>query len=365
MAVFVPYQNYVEITGLTHDGVWRNSADLSGFLQNPSATGVILRIQNEDGSARIGGAFGILGGGVEWLHSMASFGGCYNLVHFQLDGAAATGLRQIRYNLAVANVTVYIVGELHAGIAWQPYGITVNPDAWGDNNTWLDRTVTVLGDDAVGDVEAVLLSFTAVDTLADGQIGLRAKGSTYLDDEKYGLTFNEAAIGWQAVKVDSNGEYQIYCTAKEDPFTQGTLIKELGYIRKGAGYTAILNPINEDPGEGSFPAGSTVSLADLVPESCRVAVMAWGMTAPVAIAGTRQVGSANGGFVLNEDASLGCEVRRLTLLEKEFEFVNTQAAKKLFVLGYESYEPVENAATVTIDSEVDVVIEGGNSMGVG
>ena len=363
MAVFVPYKNLVEITGLIHDDTWRTSGSLINFLQNPTASGVLIRVQNGNAGACNGGVYGLAGGGTDanWNQSMAPSGGFVNAVRFQKNiGATSTGLSWIRYRLENALVKAYIVGEFQAGIAWDPIGITVNPDSWEDNNVWLDRTVTVLGDDAVGDVEAVILSFTAANTGDDGLIGLRAKGSA--NEDLFGLTFGEAGLGWEAVKVDSNGQYQIYCTAKEDVFIQGTLIQELGYIRKNSGYTAIEDPQKETL--GVVGAWTVDDLAALVPESCRVAVMKWGEDTVAVALGVREVGGVDEGFIVNDSQRLGCQVLRLPL-SKEYEYLTSQAAKGLHVVGYEAYEPDEDALTVAIDSGVSLVIEGNSSAGVG
>jgi len=371
MAVFVPYKEAVEITGLTHDNTYRNSGDLSGLLQNPSATGILVKIQNHNAGAGKGGAFGVGFGGDDWYQEVmyGTAGAMTNVVPFQLNGTGAsnTGLRQVRYNLENALVKVWILGEFHAGIAWHSFGRTVNPTLWGDSGDWIDRTVYVgdTGDD-VGDVEAVILTFTSTWVTA---IGLRAKGSANADI--FNMAVDEQGMGWEIVKVDANGEYQVNILMKEDPFAIACYIKEVGYIRKGAGYTAIEDP--QETGDGAVAEYTVTTIVEVgapplpLPESCRAVILKSGYlsgTDATGVLGSRDVGSTNSVYYVYPQQRMGCEMVNLNL-EKEFEYIRSVAAFGQYVVGYQSYEPVEDTTTLKIDSGRTVTISGNSSGGVG
>ena len=367
MSVFVPYTELVEITGLTHDAINRVSGDLSAFLKNPSASGMLVRVVNGNAGAASGGVWGINGGADTWYQALpGTSGAVINAVRFEKDLGAVytTGLNRMRYKLENASVKAYIVGEFHAGIAWHPVAVTVNPTAWAEHNTWLDRTVTVLGTDSVADVEAVILSFTAGNIAAAGSIGLRAKGSTNADI--FGLTKNEGGMGWEAVKVDSNGQYQVYGSMKEDPLTVGTFIKELGYIRKGAGYTAIEDPQKETL--ATLGAYDMHSISAIAPASARTAVLKWGWlsgTTAGVYAVAREKDASYGVYIIVAEERAGCQVVPLNL-DLEFEYFDTLADMGMYIVGYESYEPADtSAATLTVDSGTSLVIESNSPGGIG
>ena len=365
MAVIVPYETFVEITGLTHDNTHRTSGDLSAFLQNPSATGIIVNVKNTNAAGAVGGVYGVNSGGTSWADTLAgTAGGLYCAVRFQTLGRPANGLKYMKYVLENAGVKAYIVGEFHSGLAWHHVSIQIEPLVYADNNQWLDRTVTVLGTDSVSDVEAVVLTFATQDTTADGFMGLRAKGSSH--EELFGLTYAKQGQGWEIVKVDSNGQYQIYCSAKEDPYTQGTLIKEMGYIRKNAGYTAIEDPVQETLAD--FGAWATPSFAGTVPASARTVVTKWGwqtgsVAASFSVVHETPDGTVGSYVIFGEERS-GCEVTHMNLAS-EVGYISTHAGMGLWVVGYESYEPADDTTTLTIDSEVDLVIESNSPGGIG
>jgi hypothetical protein len=268
--------------------------------------------------------------------------------------------KEARVYVETADVKFYIVGELHAGCVFNQVSmsIDVSPTVAGDLATWIDRTVTLVGDDTYADVEAVILSYRISNSNADWNA--RRKGSTWAETFLGNLN---SGCGWMPVGTDSNGQYQVYVTGKAEPFGIYTQLKEIGYIKKGT-YNAITNPTDEEVAASSG-AWATVDLSGTIPEGGRVACVKWGWQAGVVgnpESYLREFGSTNsiGGRVYLETQVTSPIVKLSS--DRECEYTLGIASMDLYVLGYEDYSPIAENSTVIIDGDEEggaLSIDGG------
>ena len=341
MASIYPYKNYIEIPVSTF-GSW-HFIDVSQYLENSTARGVIVEIHNTDASnEREGDCYGFNQHNDGWINDIYRNGYVSMVARFKGED------KILRVRLENADVKLYLTGELQAGCVFNQasQSIGVSPTEVGDLVTWLDRTVTLVGDDSYADVEAVILSVRSINV--DAQWGARCKGSSWND------TFASDLISgrcWQPTGVDANGQYQVWVMGKVEPPEIWTDIREIGYIKKGT-YTSVLNPAAETLAQAAY-VWETLDLSGTVPVGGRVAIVKWGWLSGVVgnpMAYVRELGSTNGPGLIQIENQVTSPIVKLNE-DRECQYTLLNTNQKLFVLGYEDYSPIAENSTLIIDGD--------------
>lgn len=156
-------------------------------------------------------------------------------------------------------VHVTIVAELLGpGVVVHSSKIDVSPVDTTEDGIWLNKSVTLEGGDSADDIEAVIL-LTRKQDLSYGimNVGCRGFGST---SSRLWHQAYHSCNQWYPTAAPA-GAYQIWV----DNFTGkgswglGAYWWELGYIKKGHGFHAILNWIDEGPSSETSWVTSTAS----------------------------------------------------------------------------------------------------------
>ena len=199
----------------------------------------------------------------------------------------------------------------------------------GEANTWVDKTVTPLGSDEVGDIGAVIITRSAPSNTTSW--GVREKGST---DAEQVMEVAFGSAGTDIVGVDGDGKYQLYAGAKDDnPDVFYAVYYEIGYILKSK-LTTITNPADE----GISTTGGSyedIDFSSTIPSGAGFALIRWRNTGGLTRLGhTRPNGSTD------TAASMALSVRarsnNLVSLDdlRHAEYTVDNLSAQLWITGY-------------------------------
>ena len=198
MTTVLKYLNEVEAVGFTQSAAGA-VVDLAPFLKNTTAKGVILRLAAQGRELFIG-AWSI----GESQRSTKVFSTLH--VHTMVNLLGGTTIN-VLVNDNIGNTSksarLYITGELHDDVVLHTGTEVEIRTTSAEQNTWIDRTVTLIGGDSIGDVQAVIVTTQSAD---DNDFGVREKGST---DLPMGSPA-ESGAHWFIVGVNGDGVYQTY-----------------------------------------------------------------------------------------------------------------------------------------------------------
>jgi hypothetical protein len=345
---FYPYTDKVEIPPCTPDGTW-HTTDVASLLENDDAVGVIVQLEAISGGQPSVGCIGIDQHHTSYIAALVNGGYNTTVAWFRPESG-----KQIETRREDGAGRFYIVGEFRSPNVrfhlWDSAidAIVLHPlEGSGDQSTWVDQTVTLVGDDAVSDVEAVIIDVRALASV--GTWSARKKGSAWTPVSVH--TVPPITCSWRVVPVDSNGQYQTYFSAKAFPeWGDHFEAYEVGYIKKSA-YKGIESPVDE--GLSTANEWQTVDFSGSVPANARTIVASWlyptgTCNSPVAC--LRRIGSSDGPVKLPTQSSGGAQVVRLNSdLQCEAYLSVGAGAMDLYVLGYEEYA---GDGSLNIDSGV-------------
>lgn len=219
----------------SHDGT-PHVVSLTPYLSNPSDVAlVVFQTWNQNILGPPNAVTQIAGDVRSLVHE-----GC---THYADAPSGPNNEVTLSADTTAAHIT--IVAELLApGTVIHPTRINRSPTQQSEQNTWVNKTVTLEGGDSAGDVEAVIVTaLTNIANSNDSHVGIRGYGST-------------TARTWHSVQhtdrkffviAAPNGQYQLYIDGDSKSFKPYAIAYELGYIKKGYGLTAILNYVDEVP----------------------------------------------------------------------------------------------------------------------
>ena len=243
MAV-IEYITPVQVS-FTPTGVLQ-TIDLSAYVAS-DATIAILQIENT--STTTGKVANVQSGSTSssLTTGFTEFHGGATENRFVTQAVSLTGGLAFRGTFQSTHI-VFVIGQIRGD------GV-VNFDAMRDVSptvaaTWTTRTLTDNSEYVSGDeVEAVVIAMYWYQTATGSQtIGIRTLGSTVgtwtVDRQRQSMTFF-------ILKVDSDTKYETYATFKT--INPTCRFFEVGYIKKGCGYTGI-----SEWGSDILPVGPTL-----------------------------------------------------------------------------------------------------------
>jgi len=299
MASFVRYDNEVEVTSVPLGlpvNTW-TSIDLSSFLDDTDAIGVLLRVRHDGG-----GVLPTIGcrevgySGDDSLTLAPIWSEFYG--DFAVGFGGSGNSIEWRDSIEVPFYKLFVVGEIHGPhVKLHDQAIDVTPEAGG---TWTDTTPTLIGGDSLGDIAAVIHRVNFATTGSGSTFGLREKGSTDPVRDANGAQ----AFDWFVTGLDANGYYQTY-TGHKLGFPQN-YFGEAGYILKTGGVVTITNPSSEGLAEQS-PGFGVVDLSGTVSAEAFIAGGLWVQTSETTRidAFLRATGATETGYMGRPQESLG------------------------------------------------------------
>lgn len=330
------------------------TVSMAPYLQDPDSSAIIVACW-QDGATpqpiRVG-TFDSYSGPVACLSELRIEG----LLHV---GAVLVGSNK-NVVLAAGNddVHVAIVAELRGpDIVTHNMMIEVGASGPSEINAWINRSVTLEGDDQASDVKAVLIcAVRFAPTDSDRDWCVRGLGSTHT--RLWANTSYQALFFTPSAAPD--GEYQFWQEGKVDPFAKYTHICELGYVKDGASFEAILNPLDENPATSATWQTDTAGP--------RVRPGADGIFAVQALKpngggdenpkdhGLRAIGSTNGsGWTpfLYAPFDCGCAVRLND--SKQYEYLAASQEPETWILAYTMIAEASGSATVKLAAQGDAI----------
>lgn len=211
----------IEITGLTHDGTWRN-VDLTSFLTNSNVGAVVIKIHTQASGNKLAGVAPYAQGTNSWRSA-----GTANMFNMGMVIPLDSQDRIDYYSQTVnsLNNNFYIVGEIlkDDDIVWFATPINTAETA----SVWTDNTVISTSQDSAA------AAIVNVVTIGAGSFGLRPNGSNYSF-----YAANSVGDKWGAiVGVDKNNIFEQMTTA-----VANSQFFIMGYIRRQSNWVANPNP---------------------------------------------------------------------------------------------------------------------------
>lgn len=233
MSTFVAYQDEVEVIGLpVGDGDWHDF-DLEPFLADPTAKAVVLRGVYGSGTTPMLMGFRGINDNLIWTTPIV--GPRYINTCVSLAGGTT-----IQVSSTVGSTPkAFIIGEVHDAVIHSAGINLLTKD--GEWNLWIDRQPTLVGDDVLNDIGAVIVR--TIVNVVDTHHGIRERGS---GDPSSWQTW-DLGSAWFVIGLNENGYYQTLTSGKVEISLPYVNFVEVGYILKSSGVVTVRNVKEEAP----------------------------------------------------------------------------------------------------------------------
>ncbi len=235
MNFIVQYETEHEILNLpTPSGSWQTN-NISDYMDDPTALGVVIRMTNNPDNAMcaIRGYestydFPVMNVGADtYIHGIVNLKGSAIL-----ESSVESG----------KNPTFYITGEIHDDFGiFRDNELSHQSLEENDLNAWRTLTITPPFPYTYADIHAVIIRIHGG---AQGDYGVRRVGT----DPDLMRSSAAASENWHLVEIDSNGQFEFYSSGKFFVFVIfDALPIEVGYLLKNSGIVIIDEPVDENP----------------------------------------------------------------------------------------------------------------------
>lgn len=231
-----------------HDGD-QHVVSLTPYLQNPGeCVMVVFEVWNENLIGPPRAVIEVGGDERQLVHE--------GLVHY-VDCPSGVN-NEVTLSADITAVHVEICAEFWSpGAVMHSSRINRSPTQQSEQNAWINKTVSLEGGDAAGDIEAVILtSLTNLDNSTVCNVGCRGYGST--STRLWYSTYHSEMKFY--VVAAPNAQYQVYVDGSLKSFSPFGIVYEIGYIKSGYGLHSILNYTDEGPSASTWTTRSTTTV---------------------------------------------------------------------------------------------------------